>query len=95
MLFSSFAKLLLGSATTLLAVVDLVASLEPLATCTVTAGGGDDAPALLLAVGQCPVTTIPKGTILNIATRLNMTGLTNKAIVRCLNLLLCALADSS
>ncbi|TDL23426.1 glycoside hydrolase family 28 protein [Rickenella mellea] len=51
-------------------------------SCTVTAAGAgkDDAPALLAAVQACPTTIIPVGTTLNISTRLDMTGLSNKEI---------------
>ncbi|KAF9047506.1 glycoside hydrolase family 28 protein [Panaeolus papilionaceus] len=48
--------------------------------CTVTASGGDDAPRFLEAVKACATTTIPKGTTLNIATRLDMTRLRDKHI---------------
>lgn len=54
---------------------------RPNAGCSLTASGGDDSPQLLAAVKACPTVTIPKATTLNIATRLNMTGLTNKHIV--------------
>ncbi len=87
MLLSSLARLLLGTFTTL-TVADLVASQG---TCTVTSRGGDDAPQLLRAVKSCGVTRIPKGTVLNIATRLDMTGLSNKTIVRQLLVYLFAL----
>ncbi|TFK74685.1 pectin lyase-like protein [Pluteus cervinus] len=50
----------------------------PHASCTVTASGGDDSPRLLAAVRACSETIIPHGTTLNIATRLDMTGLSDK-----------------
>lgn len=53
--------------------------------CTLTATGGDDAPQFLSAVKACATVTIPKTTTLNIATRLNMTGLADKHIVSCLS----------
>lgn len=49
--------------------------------CTVTASGGDDAPHFLHAVKHCKEVIIPKHTTLNIATRLNMTGVADKHIV--------------
>jgi galacturan 1,4-alpha-galacturonidase len=49
-------------------------------SCSLTASGGDDAPQFLKAVEVCPTVTIPKTTTLNIETRLNMTGLSNKHI---------------
>lgn len=73
----SFTKTVLGVATALLAADAAVAQTG----CTLSASGGDDAPALLKAVQSCATTTIPLGTTLNIATRMNMTGLTNKRIV--------------
>ncbi|KDR75606.1 hypothetical protein GALMADRAFT_68591 [Galerina marginata CBS 339.88] len=48
--------------------------------CSLTASGKDDAPQFLAAVQACPTVTIPKGTTLNIQSRLNMTGLSNKHI---------------
>ncbi|KAK7692025.1 hypothetical protein QCA50_005430 [Cerrena zonata] len=57
---------------------------NPLAsgTCTLTASGSDDAPAFLKAAADpsCSTVTIPQSTTLNIASRLNMTGLANKHI---------------
>ncbi|KII95596.1 glycoside hydrolase family 28 protein [Plicaturopsis crispa FD-325 SS-3] len=50
------------------------------ASCTLSASGGDDSPQLLAAVQSCPVTVISSGTTLNIGTRLNMTGVTDKHI---------------
>ncbi|KAF9460727.1 glycoside hydrolase family 28 protein [Collybia nuda] len=50
------------------------------ASCSLTASGGDDSPQFLNAIRSCSTVSIPKTTILNIATRLNMTGLTNKHI---------------
>ena len=49
--------------------------------CTLSASGGDDAPAFVKAVKACPVVTIPKSETLLINTRLNTTGLVNKKIV--------------
>ncbi|CAK5269514.1 unnamed protein product [Mycena citricolor] len=48
--------------------------------CTLKASGGDDAPQFLKAVQSCSEVIIPKATTLNIATRLNMTGLSDKHI---------------
>ncbi|KAF8070387.1 glycoside hydrolase family 28 protein [Lyophyllum atratum] len=58
------------------------ASLEGSAatSCTLRASGGDDAPQFLSAVKACSTVRIPKTTTLNIETRLNMTGLSNKRI---------------
>lgn len=50
------------------------------APCTLVASGGNDAPQFLGAVKSCSTVFIPKTTTLNIATRLNMTGLRNKHI---------------
>lgn len=52
-------------------------------TCTLSASGGDDAPAFLAAAKDtsCPTVAIPQGTTLNIASRMNMTGIQNKHIV--------------
>ncbi|KNZ73955.1 putative exopolygalacturonase B [Termitomyces sp. J132] len=50
------------------------------ASCTLTASGGDDSPRFLEAVASCSSVVIPKDTTLNIATRLNMTGLCDKTI---------------
>ncbi|EIM80548.1 glycoside hydrolase family 28 protein [Stereum hirsutum FP-91666 SS1] len=50
------------------------------ASCSLTASGGDDAPAFLNAVKSCDTTTIPLGTTLSIATPLNMSGLQDKHI---------------
>ncbi|KAJ6598653.1 pectin lyase fold/virulence factor [Mycena sp. CBHHK59/15] len=49
--------------------------------CTLTAGGGDDSPQFLTAMQACSTVVIPASTTLNISTRLNMTGLTNKHLV--------------
>lgn len=49
--------------------------------CAVTASGGDDAPHFLHAVKSCRKVVIPKKTTLNIASRLNMTGVVDKHIV--------------
>lgn len=50
--------------------------------CALHASGRDDAPAFLAAVhdASCSTVSIPRGTTLNIASRLNMTGLENKHI---------------
>ncbi|KAJ7270853.1 glycoside hydrolase family 28 protein [Mycena rebaudengoi] len=50
----------------------------PRAGCTLTASGGDDSPQLLTAMQACSTVVVPVGTTLNIATRLNMTNLSNK-----------------
>ncbi|KAG6861698.1 hypothetical protein C0995_013267 [Termitomyces sp. Mi166 len=50
------------------------------ASCTLTASGGDDSPQFLEAVVSCSTVIIPKDATLNIATRLNMTGLRDKTI---------------
>ncbi|KAL9712087.1 hypothetical protein Ac2012v2_005163 [Leucoagaricus gongylophorus] len=72
MLFSSLTKITLALAP--LGVVTAQTS------CTLTASGGDDAPALLQAVRSCATTQIPNDVTLNIATRMNMTGLIDKHI---------------
>jgi polygalacturonase len=77
MLLPTFKKILLGITTTLTAVAHIAAQTG----CTLSARGGDDAPQLLQAVRSCATTLIPEGTTLNIATRMNMTGLSNKRIV--------------
>ncbi|KAF8648525.1 hypothetical protein AX16_006230 [Volvariella volvacea WC 439] len=48
--------------------------------CTVRASGGDDSPQLLSAVKACSEVVVPRDTTLNIATRLDMTGLADKHI---------------
>ncbi|KAJ7205989.1 pectin lyase fold/virulence factor [Mycena pura] len=50
------------------------------ASCTLTAlgSGKDDSPQFLTAMQACSTVVIPATTTLNISTRLNMTGLTNK-----------------
>ncbi|THV02244.1 glycoside hydrolase family 28 protein [Dendrothele bispora CBS 962.96] len=48
------------------------------AGCTLTASGGDDAPQFLNAAQTCDTVVIPAGETLDIQTRLNMTGLSNK-----------------
>jgi len=75
MLLSSLTRVTLG-----------LASLGAVAAqtgCTLTSFGGDDAPALLQAVQSCATTQIPKDVTLNVATRMNMTGLVDKRIVGC------------
>ncbi|CAL1711768.1 unnamed protein product [Somion occarium] len=68
----------------LLAVHCLHVVATPLASgiCTVSASGSDDAPAFLKAVmdPSCSSIVIPSSTTLNIASRMNMTGLLNKHI---------------
>ena len=49
--------------------------------CTLRASGGDDGPAFVKAVKACPITTIPKGATLNVASKMNMTGLSDRIIV--------------
>ncbi|KAI0087084.1 glycoside hydrolase family 28 protein [Irpex rosettiformis] len=53
------------------------------ASCTVTASGSDDGPALLAAMANsaCPTVVVPTSTTLNIETRLNMTGVQDKNLV--------------
>ena len=53
------------------------------ASCTLSASGGDDAPAFLSAAAgaACPTVTIPSGTTLSIRSKLNMTGISDKHIV--------------
>ncbi|KAJ6460696.1 glycoside hydrolase family 28 protein [Mycena vitilis] len=53
------------------------------ASCTLTAlgSGKDDSPQLLSAWQACSTVVIPASTTLNISTRLNMTGLSNKHLV--------------
>ncbi|KAK0205300.1 glycoside hydrolase family 28 protein [Desarmillaria ectypa] len=48
--------------------------------CTLTASGEDDASQFLSAVQNCDTVTIPRDTTLNIATRLNMTGVSDTTI---------------
>ncbi|KAK0469205.1 glycoside hydrolase family 28 protein [Desarmillaria tabescens] len=48
--------------------------------CTLTASGEDDASQFLSAVQNCDTVVIPKNTTLNIATRLNMTGVSDTII---------------
>lgn len=50
------------------------------ASCTLTASGGDDAPSFVTAVQSCSTVTIPASTTLNISSKMNMTGLSNKQI---------------
>ncbi|KAJ3575269.1 hypothetical protein NP233_g1209 [Leucocoprinus birnbaumii] len=76
MLLSSATRVVLGA----LGILSAINTVTAQAGCTLRASGGDDAPALLKAVKSCATTTIPTGTTLNIATRMNMTGLTNKRI---------------
>ncbi len=49
--------------------------------CTLTASGEDDASQFLSAVQNCDTVVIPKDATLNIATRLNMTGVSDTTIV--------------
>ncbi|KIY69001.1 glycoside hydrolase family 28 protein [Cylindrobasidium torrendii FP15055 ss-10] len=48
--------------------------------CTLSASGGDDAPAFLEATAACATVTIPAGTTLNISSPLGMTGLNGVTI---------------
>ncbi|KAG7451641.1 glycoside hydrolase family 28 protein [Guyanagaster necrorhizus] len=48
--------------------------------CTLTPSGGDDGPQFLAAAASCDTVVIPVGEEFNIATRMNMTGLTNTHI---------------
>jgi len=73
MLFSSLTKITLALAP--------LSAVTAQTSCTLTASGGDDAPALLQAVRSCATTQIPNDVTLNIATRMNMTGLIDKHIV--------------
>lgn len=52
------------------------------AECTLTASGDDDGPAFAAAVRSCETTTVPAGTTLSVGSALNLTGLSNKHIVR-------------
>lgn len=58
----------------------------PARTCVVSPRGGDDGPALVAAVHSrtCETVVVPPKAVLNIATKMNMTGLENKHIVRSL-----------
>ncbi|KAJ7644451.1 pectin lyase fold/virulence factor [Roridomyces roridus] len=53
---------------------------SPHASCTLTAAGSgkDDSPAFISAMQSCSTVVVPTGTTLNISTRLNTTGLSNK-----------------
>jgi hypothetical protein len=51
------------------------------ASCTLSASGGDDAPSFVTAVQSCSTVIIPASTTLNISSKMNMTGLSNKLIV--------------
>lgn len=48
--------------------------------CTLTASGEDDASQFLSAVQNCDTVVVPKDATLNIATRLNMTGISDTTI---------------
>lgn len=61
--------------------LDLSPNEHSSSACTLFASGGDDAPKFVKAVKSCDTITIPKTTTLNIATRMNMTGVNNKHIV--------------
>ena len=52
-------------------------------SCTLTASGSDDGPALLAAMANsaCSTVVVPASTTLNIETRLNMTGVQDKNLV--------------
>lgn len=86
--FSSMQLLhwLTGIATLVVRLAGVNADLLASGTCTLSASGSDDAPAFLKAAADpsCSAVVIPQSTTLNIATRLNMTGLGNKRIVRLL-----------
>jgi len=75
MLLSSLTRVTLGLAS--------LGAVAAQTSCTLTSSGGDDAPALLQAVQSCATTQIPKDVTLNVATRMNMTGLVDKRIVGC------------
>jgi hypothetical protein len=53
------------------------------APCTVTAAGAgkDDAPSLVSAMQSCATVTVAAGTTLNISSKMNMTGLSNRHLV--------------
>jgi galacturan 1,4-alpha-galacturonidase len=54
------------------------------ASCTLAplGAGKDDSPQFLTAMQACSTVVVPATSTLNISTRLNMTGLTNKHLVR-------------
>ncbi|KAJ8082216.1 hypothetical protein PM082_008063 [Marasmius tenuissimus] len=60
----------------------LVLSLAQNPECTLqpSSGGGDDSPQFIEAGKTCSVVTIPRGQTLNLATKLNMTGLSDVRI---------------
>lgn len=62
---------------TLGAVLGLASAVSAAIPCTITASGGDDAPALLRALKACREVWVPKNTTLSIRTALNATGLNN------------------
>ncbi|THH18670.1 hypothetical protein EW146_g2337 [Bondarzewia mesenterica] len=49
-------------------------------TCTLEASGGDDAPAFVRAIRTCDTIVIPQHTTISVATRMDMTGVSNKHI---------------
>jgi galacturan 1,4-alpha-galacturonidase len=51
--------------------------------CTLTAAGAgkDDAPSLVSAMQSCATVTVAAGTTLNISSKMNMTGLSNRHLV--------------
>ncbi|EPQ55213.1 pectin lyase-like protein [Gloeophyllum trabeum ATCC 11539] len=53
---------------------------SPADACTLNATGGDDAPNFVQAYFACDTVIIPESTVLNIGTRMNMTGGVNKHI---------------
>jgi hypothetical protein len=54
---------------------------ESATSCTLAASGGDDAPSFVKAVQSCSTVTIPASTTLNISSKMDMTGVSNKLIV--------------
>jgi galacturan 1,4-alpha-galacturonidase len=49
-------------------------------TCTLAASGGDDGPSFVNAINTCDTIVVPQTTTLNIASRMNTTGVANKHI---------------
>ncbi|KAJ7904790.1 glycoside hydrolase family 28 protein [Mycena leptocephala] len=62
----------------LLALSGLHAALAQSCTLAALGSGKDDSPQFLTAMQACSTVVVPAGTTLNISTRLNMTGLSNK-----------------
>jgi hypothetical protein len=71
----------------LLALSGLHAALAQSCTLAALGSGKDDSPQFLTAMQACSTVVVPAGTTLNISTRLNMTGLSNKHLVGVLKLL--------